>query len=269
MSLEQIYIHTYGRWREPFATFEQLTPGLRKITTLVVQHREAVRYAAYFGKCGVWVLPKGLKGLSATRQHIIEKTPFQYICMLDDDITNIAYRRDPGKIRLYAATPAEINELFQWCGRQLVKFAHCGISSRNNNHTHPDNFSITGGRLNSMLCYDVEVLRRHDFRFDRVRCMQDFDMTLQLLRAGYVNPISFKGSMDVRSVPTKSSREHKGGCDDYRTPAMQTASAKKLAKLHPEFVKLREKLMTGTFAGTRITDVTVQWRKAYESSKHN
>ena len=265
MMLDRVYIHTSGRWRDPLVTVEALSKAQREITTLVVQHREAKHYEHYLDRVGLWVLPKKITRLSPTRQYIADETPGQYIAMLDDDILNFGYRRDPADWKLKPATDKEINWMFSWCAKQLRKFAHCGPSPRNQNHTFKGDVK-TAGRMTTMLCYDVAVLRKQKFRFDRLATMSDFDMTLQLLIAGFPNVILFKGCTKVRSVPTRASVIHSGGCAAYRTPAMQTSSAKKLAKLHAPFVKLREK-KAGIWAEDPVTDVTVYWKKAYESSQ--
>lgn len=253
-SLEKIYIHTYGRSDKPIATWESLTPALRKRAVLLVQNRERKLYGDY---PNVEVLPVGINRLSPTRQWIVDNSEARFICMMDDDLINFGFRRE-GDWHLKVATNKEVQQMFSWCGKQLNDVAHCGLSPRVQNHTFEGDVKKVG-RMTQMLCYDLEVLRQHDFRFDRVPCMQDFDMTLQLLTSGYSNHILYKGCTNARGTGTK------GGCASYRTPDMQSATAKRLAKLHAPFVKLREKQTAGW--PTPVTDVTVYWKKAYESSQ--
>ena len=255
-----LFIHTYGR-PEKMATWNALTPSLKKETTIVVQWRERRAYDQYER---VWVLPKNIRRLSPTRQHILDEAQniagSRYICMMDDDILSFGWRIDPNKIKLSVATTAQINRLFSQCARWLQEgIAHCGISPRGRNHTVTDSV-VRNARLCQMLCYDLNVVHEHDFRMDRVTLMQDFDMTLQMLRAGFENRVLFKGCTNTRGSGGL------GGCNSYRTPDMQSATAKKLARLHPEFVKLRDK-QSGQYKDQMITDVTVQWKKAYASSQ--
>ncbi len=251
-----LYIHTVGRPAK-MATWNSLTPALQKNTTIVVQYKERNLYDEY---PLVWVLPKGINRLSPTRQHILDETRHRYICMMDDDILSFGWRENPDKIKLSVANVRQTNQMFMQCDRWLKNgVAHCGISPRGRNHTVADSV-VFNARLCQLLCYDVNVVREHNFRMDRVTLMQDFDMTLQMLRAGFENRVLYRGCTN-----TRGSGGH-GGCNTYRKPEMQSATARKLAKLHPEFVKLREK-QSGQYKDQMITDVTVQWKKAYASSQ--
>lgn len=256
-----LFIHTYGR-PEKMATWNALTPSLQKKTTLVVQYRERDLYPDY---PSVWVLPEKIKRLSPTRQHILDEAQdiaksSRYICMMDDDILSFGWREYPHAIKLSVATPTQINRMFAQCERWMQQgIAHCGISPRGRNHTVSESV-VNNARLCQLLCYDLNVVHEHDFRMDRVTLMQDFDMTLQMLRAGYENRVLFRGCTNTRGSGGL------GGCNTYRTPDMQSATAKKLQRLHPEFVKLRDK-QSGQYKDQMITDVTVQWKKAYASSQ--
>jgi hypothetical protein len=96
----------------------------------------------------------------------------------------------------------------------------------------------------------------------RIPVMEDFDLTLQLLRKGYPNRVSYQYVWNQRGSGAE------GGCSSYRTAEMQTNAALKLKELHPDFVSLVTKT-----AGTvwkdmeERSDVTVQWQKAYEEGK--
>ena len=251
-----LYIHTAGRPAK-MATWKALTPSLRKKTTIVVQYKERNLYDEY---PHVWVLPKGINRLSPTRQHILDETSHRYICMMDDDILSFGWREYPYSIKLSVATSVQVNRMFAQCLRWMQQgIAHCGISPRGRNHTVEESVVINA-RLCQLLCYDVNVVRENDFRMDRVTLMQDFDMTLQMLRAGYENRVLYRGCTNTRGSGGC------GGCNAYRKPEMQSATARKLAKLHPEFVKLRDK-QSGQYKDQMITDVTVQWKKAYASSQ--
>lgn len=257
-----LFITTYGRPNK-MATWGALTPSLQRRTTIVVQHRERNKYDDY-AYHDILVLPPGITRLSPTRQFILENASqlygSRYICMMDDDILSFGWRDNPNEIKLSVATPVQINRMFSRCHLWLQNgLAHCGISPRGMNHTVDDNVKLNG-RLCQLLCYDTKIVAENNFRMDRVSLMQDFDMTLQMLRAGYANKVLFQGCTNTRGSGGV------GGCNSYRTPDMQSATARKLKKLHPEFVSLRQK-QSGQYKDQMITDVTVQWKKAYASSQ--
>lgn len=253
----KLFIHTYDRW-DKTGTFEALPAELQENCVLVVQEREVHRYLSHPAK--LWVLPKNIKRLSPTRQFMIERAEEvwgdRYICMMDDDFINFGYRNDPDKWNLKVATPHQVKLLFRKMERWLgMGLAHCGISSRVANNRIEKEY-LTNARMTQLLCYDLHQLREAEVRFDRVPCMQDFDMTLQLLTKGYDNRVLYRGCTNARGTGQK------GGCASYRTPEMQSKTARKLKKLHPDFVRLREK-QTKDWPEP-ITDVTISWKKAGE-----
>jgi hypothetical protein len=139
----------------------------------------------------------------------------------------------------------------------LHKYAHVSISAREGNNRMEVPFVTCSRPLRAM------AFRRKEFlqcEHGRVDVMEDFDVTLQLLRKGYQNMVITAYANDQRMT------QMAGGCSDYRTHAVHEASAKKLAKLHPEFVKLRtkENKTGGEFA--KRTEVTISWKAAYESA---
>jgi hypothetical protein len=138
-------------------------------------------------------------------------------------------------------------------------FAHVGISAREGN-----NRQGTGGPL-ALFEENTRILRVHAFwteiynsvEHGRLEFMEDFDVTLQLLEKGYKNANLFYWSQDQRQTQAN------GGCD-YRTHASHEEAAATLQKLHPQVVTLRQKEnKTGGAFGKR-TEVTIQWKKAYD-----
>jgi hypothetical protein len=89
--------------------------------------------------------------------------------------------------------------------------------------------------------------------------MDDFDLTLQLLRLGFQNRVSNEFChSQVSHTP--------GGCSIYRTSAMQTESAHRLARYHPGFVRVvtrRCDERSSAWKGMKERhEVVVQWKKA-------
>jgi hypothetical protein len=94
--------------------------------------------------------------------------------------------------------------------------------------------------------------------------MEDFDLTLQLLRLGKPNRVFFEYCWNQRDSGAT------GGCSKYRTPEMQSDAAHRLAEMHQGFVKLVTKKSKDTSTSWKgmkeRVDVIVSWRKALESA---
>jgi len=109
--------------------------------------------------------------------------------------------------------------------------------------------------------YDVAQLRSLGVIMGRLRVMEDFDLTIQLLRMGKPNAVIYQYCWN------QSGSNADGGCSQYRTLEMQAQAAHQLAKLHSGFVKVTEKQSKNWKGMVTRTDVIVYWKKAYESSQ--
>jgi hypothetical protein len=97
---------------------------------------------------------------------------------------------------------------------------------------------------------------------NRLKDVEDFDVTLQLLRMGYQNAVSNWYCYNQPMTGTK------GGASSYRTNQLHDEEVRKLANFHPGFVRIiqkHNKTDAGGF-GTR-TEVVISWKKAYEESQ--
>jgi hypothetical protein len=116
----------------------------------------------------------------------------------------------------------------------------------------------------NMYAYDTQILRELKIELGRLPVMEDFDLTLQLLRRGRLNRVSHRYCWNQRGSGNV------GGCSDYRTAEMQATAARRLAELHAPFVMLKAKKSKDTSESWKgmkeRTDVNIQWREAYESS---
>jgi hypothetical protein len=150
-----------------------------------------------------------------------------------------------------------INLLYKWL---RDGFVHVGISSRNgNNRIEADYVDVA--RMNNAYAYDREAVLACGARFDRLKVMEDFDITLTLLEKGYPNRVTYEYAWGQR----RSGDE--GGCSLYRNDEMQREAALELARLHPGLVKIVEKESKeawGGFESSTRTDVNIQWKKAFE-----
>ena len=110
-----------------------------------------------------------------------------------------------------------------------------------------------------VLGYNKKYLEREQITFGRIPVMEDFDITLQLLRRGYPNMIL------NHWVHNQGGSDTTGGCSTFRTPELQEKAANMLKEFHPNFVKVVEKETKTSWGGKKRTDVTVYWKKAYKS----
>lgn len=259
----RIYIPTYGRSFKQ-VTLSNLPPALQFFTTLVVQERESHLYDFVKNtSVKITILPPTIKTIGPTRDWIIQhhlklhkKDP--KIVMLDDDIKFDTRRKDdPGKF--LTATPAEILLLFETLAKTLSAATHAGVLAREggNRVRKPYIFST---RMMRVLAYNLDLFPKN-VSFSRVPLMEDFDVTLQLLRLRHSNVVLCDW------VQGQGSSNAPGGCSSYRTLKLQERSANMLRKLHPKFVKVVKKKTKGAWNGQERTDVMVQWKKAYESNR--
>lgn len=254
----RIYIPTYGRSQN-----QQTLKALRAADihpVLVVQAREAHLYDAYRdGRTGVLVLPVEIQTIAPTRQYILEHAGHSHFCMIDDDL-EFFHRREDDQEKLRPITPEELRGAFEQMDLELFTHPHVGFAARegaNRNTTvHVDNT-----RIMRVLGYDGSVLLGYGVNFNRLEVMEDFDVALQLLRAGLPNRV-----LNLYAHNQGSSGAD-GGCSSFRTPELHARAARTLAGLHHPFVTVVEKTTKGAWGGGTRTDVRIQWKKAYESHR--
>lgn len=256
----KIYIPTRGRAQKQI-TYHALPAGIQKLTTLVVDYSERHMYPCY---PNVLVLPPTKDTIGRVRQAICDwHDTTKYgpsLLMMDDDLSFYRRRTDqPDKFE-----DVEDNDVV-YMVRALdhvmnkVGFKHAGIMAREGGNRMVADKQNT--RLLRVLAYNVETMRKHNVRFDRLIVMEDFDVALQLLQLGYP-------SMALCSwVHNQVGSGAAGGCSLYRTLERQAEGARGLHKLHPRFVKVVEKTTKTAWGGATRIDVMVQWKKAFESSK--
>lgn len=258
----KIYIPTLGRVAQR-VTYRSLPPELQP--TLVAYKDEARQYREL--GCNVLEVPAGVKGIAAKRHWLVHeghnlKKDGPSIIMLDDDLRWYERRKDETD-KFEAAKPASIRRMFADVDKMLGKHIHGAIAAREQGHSCADKYRFNTRPLRA-LAYNVATMRKLGIQFNRLPFMEDFDVTLQLLRAGHSNFI-------VNGwVHNQSGSGAVGGCSTSRTPEKQAAAANKLAKLHPGFVKVVEKSTKTAWAEsgmTTRTDVVIQWKKAYNASQ--
>lgn len=242
-------------------TLEQLR-GTGNEVALVVQKPQATFYKPIADHFGVElvVLPKGIEAISPTRQWILDQHKSGKFCFMDDDLTFFKRRTDD-KTKFLKATVTDRKNMIKTIERTLDKYAHVGVLGREggNRITVP---LVECTRMMRVLAYDAGKVHKVGARFDRIVFKQDFDMTLQLLRAGYRNAViaSYVQDQVTSNAP--------GGCSVYRTEDKNVQASQMLKALHPDFVRVVQKETKGAWGGGTRTDVQIQWKKAFEESQH-
>lgn len=263
----RIYIPTYGRVDKQ-VTLNMLPGGaLMRDVTLVVQKRDQPeRYQSYVKGlgCSLLVLPPKIQTIGPTRDWIIanhDVNKYGYgIVMIDDDV-HFDTRRKDDPTKFLKSTDEDVKRVFAAIHKEINKGAvHVGVLAREGGNRVTQE-KIYATRMMRVLAYNVAVLRKEKIKFSRIPVMEDFDVTLQLLRLGCANTVL------CNWVQGQGSSNAAGGCSTYRTPELQTRAAQQLQKLHPAFVKVVKKTTKAAWGGGERTDVTIQWKKAYESSK--
>jgi len=218
--------------------------------------------------------PPEIVGISKTREWILttfaKERKAEFVGMTDDDM-DFCYRPDPKAAPLLTiTTPEKMMDMLYRMETWLESgFVHVGLSARQGNNNPYKNEQGENGlheyrdatRMMNFYIYNTAKLATLDVKLGRMDVMEDFDLTLQLLRKGYPNRVLFDYCWNQRGSGAL------GGCSTYRTAAMQANAARRLAELHPDFVNVTTKKSKVNWKGLEErVDVIVGWRKAYESS---
>lgn len=229
--------------------------------TLVVQPHEYESYRMRYPGCSFMRLPKSVKGISATRQFILDNCPTRYFAMMDDDLR--FSRKDPAdRTKLKEPQPQDMVEMIAAMKSKLLRFAHVGISLRQGNNLKTEAF-LLNERIIRAVAYDKERMPP-SARFDRIPLKQDLDMTLQLLRAGLPNCCIYEWAQD--QVGGSNAR---GGCSTFRNENLSDEAAQMLHDLHPDFVTLVRKTNNNWkgFGNKDRLETRIAWKQAYEAGK--
>jgi hypothetical protein len=257
----RIYIPSRSRLQQQ-RTLEQFPKEFaEKRITLIVPKHQVYDYAHKYSDVAVHCFDAP-RGIGHARQRIMDLALLKgldRVVMLDDDMF-FYHRAAPFKLSLVKNTPKQNVEMIKYMHALMDKgYAHVGIGARPEaSHYLCDYRSCT--RINNCHMFDVKKFFESGASFTRIKVMEDFDVELTMLRKGYKNctTLDYVWNQPGSNMP--------GGCKDYRTPKVQRKASKKLARLHPKFVKVITKEVRGatSWDGMKTrTDVRIQWRKAY------
>ncbi len=248
----------FSAWRATRHSIKKMIPPqwLSRTTVLVPM----MQYRSYRRR-----LPRVIKvighdqfGIGNTKQWMVDNVDLfgRYVCLLDDDLV-FSVRKDG---RLLKADASEVNCMFFILETWMKEFgfAHCGVSARAGNNQVQQDYA-TNTRMMRVVGLDLQVVRELGARYDRTKGdMEDFDMNLQLLEAGYQNRVSYVYAAGQGATNTK------GGVSHYRTWESHRQAAFMLKKLHPRCVRvITGKNWDGLGDKKERVDVRVLWNRAF------
>lgn len=256
-----MYIPTINRVKDQ-KTWDTLPAGWKKKgkTFLVCPESEAAEHHR-LGR-NVLIHPTSCTHIGRVRQWIVDNAKSKFILMCDDD-HRFYTRKYPDKYNLKYAEESDMIDMLACMEDMLVlgKFHHIGMGSRQgNNRQFPADY-LFNTRVNNFHGFNRETLIKHNVRFDTLPLMEDFHVTLSMLKLGYQNKLL------VKYCWGQSGSNAPGGCSGYRNNDLQKKSAHMLKELHPEFVKIVEKTSKWQGGMETRTDAQMQWKKAYKSSQ--
>jgi hypothetical protein len=254
-----IAIPSKGRKRAQ-STVANLPRSYRQKIRLVVPEDEVGGYQGVTTNVGIQILGCPAEGIGATRQWILEtlRKEDPKICMMDDDLVFCTRRKDD-PTKFIPAKTSHVIEMLMELEAKLETFAHASIATRQGGNRNTEDL-LTNTRMLRILSYNMDNINI-PLDYGRLEVMEDFDVTLSLLRSGHPNVVLNKWVQDQKMSNAA------GGCSTYRDAEMQARSAEKLAELHAPFVRVvTKKTKDGWFGGER-KDVVVQWKRAFASSQ--
>lgn len=256
-----IIIPSYDRINSQ-TTIANLPEHLKQYTTLLLQERDYEKNymdANFFNGVAINVLPPEIQTVGPTRQWIVDNWQAEKVIILDDDLV-FATRRKDDLGKFVPSTHGNTTEMLNAMYGALEEYAMVGVCPREggNRKTGPTDENT---RLTRVVGLRLDVIRKNNFRYDRLPVMEDFDLTLQMLRGGYKNLCL------NRWVHNQGGSNTAGGCSSYRTLGVQAVAAHGLAALHPAFVKPVQKQTKTAWGGKERTDVIIQWKQAAKSGQ--
>jgi len=265
----EIVIPSKGRadWNKQI-TLQQFTSAGKHVT-LVIPEDEAREYRDLLIDRGrqrgglVRIAKCPQEGIGETRRWITRRLfKDKKVAMFDDDLYFFK-RPDMLSPKLVSCGPMDVRAMLLNMSILLDDYPMVGISARqgNNNETRP---VVYNTRSMNAYGFDLRLLDHEGVKFGRMPLMEDFDITLQLLRKGFSNAVLYNFCWNQRGSNAE------GGCSTYRTAKMQAEAAYRLQEFHPDYVKIVTKEAKSTWKGMRKrVDVRISWQKAAQEGKEN
>ena len=254
----KICIPTYKRI-DTQITLSLIPKILLKYTYLICNKFEEEDLKKY--NVNLFVLPDKIKGIGNVRQYVVENLGSKYVWFIDDDIS--FQKRISNTIKLRNVTDENFIELYNWNKMCLDKgFGIVGCSTRGGNNRYLSKF-VYFGRIFSVYSVNTEILLKHNIRFDEQQQMEDFNVTLHLLRYGY------RSIINTEFAHSQKASNQDGGCSaSGRNYETQKNSVLLLAEKHKPFVKIKIKKSKTWQNMEERYDANIQWKKAFEKGRY-
>ncbi len=252
-----IVIPSKGRSKRQLTLEALSAAGIKPF--IVVPEKERLKYQKAVGDKAI-CMPCPEQGIAATRAWILNFWKGKKVFMLDDDM-RFYFRPQMKKPTLQKLSPKGLKKMLKRIEKSLDKHVMVGVSARQGNNHKSVPYVLN---TLSMNCYasNVPKLRKAKIKFGRTPLMEDFDITLQILRKGMTNKVYYRYAWN------QTGSNAAGGCSTYRTWKLQKKAAKLLAKLHPSFVKVVKKTSKVAWDGMKSRyDVRVSWQKAFKERR--
>jgi hypothetical protein len=246
----RIVIPTRGRW-DLTLTCDRLPPEWKKRVDIFCPDKEIERHKDIRPWATVHSQPDQDMTIAAKRAYIIKYHESKRIVMMDDDLQFFTKREDKPKA-LRSATHDDLHHYLRILEDTLSSdVPHAGFGSRLFNNNQEPGWK-TAQRMQYVLGYYLPVVR-DVCELGRIETREDMDYALQLLSAGYPN-------MVCHSFVVEQARGYgaKGGCHGQRTTESGNADARKLAELHPGYVRVVSK----EYEGHPRDEVVCRWSTA-------
>jgi len=232
---------------------------------MVVRRDEVDKYQSVMPKgTDFAVIDEPVHGIAETREWIRDRAcylMYKKFYMFDDDLRFFVRRSaDPEDARLVKAAPSDLRDMMALLDKKLDHYGQVGVSCREGNNHVKQKLELRyqeNARCIRAIGLNKEAAER--VKYSEIEFKSDFDVTLQLLRQGFDNYVSFQWAQDHRTS------NDKGGCFEDRTDDALTRCAYELHERHEPFVTVVKKTTKGSWGGGERTDVRVQWKKARAS----
>lgn len=284
-NLLHIYIPTRGRVNNQL-TLRNMPAVWRGRATIVCPINEIVHHKRNWPGVKILKQPDPDMSIAQKRKWIFEyahKNGHEKIMMMDDDLSFCprhnyfpqfaGFQKDshskdwrefrkerPDASGLYKSSDPEdkkIDLAFRKVTAALDRYRHGGLGPRLMNQEFGCEFSLNK-RCMYAIAFHVPTVIKH-CKLGRIEHREDFDLTLQLMKAGFEN---FRYEMCV--VEQYEGYNAEGGASEERSMKASNADAYKLARLHPGLVKVK---MKDYLVSVPRVEVVIRWQNAAELGK--
>lgn len=239
----RIYIPTRGRTSSQL-TLDRLPELLHKNVTLVCPHTEVDEIMANYPTVSVLAQPETVKTISKKRAWIAEfagKQPEPFWFQMDDDLymsvwngsKHVTVKNDPAATEaFYTKTLPELIQKYECLGFGTKGFALPG-GVRENYHLG--------------FVFGFSKILASKLSWSRVKFYEDIDYTLQVLKLGVTNALTYDLVVDQKAAGAA------GGISDERNAENARVALLKLIELHPGLVSEKPPSGQHPYSNTKVS----------------